>query len=72
MSHLSGSAKVSYDADAIAILSEDENAENVVNLIWEKQREADGNRALKLVKVAGFPAFGEMVKEPSGTKDWTR
>jgi replicative DNA helicase len=72
MSHLSGSAKISYDADSIAILSQDENTENIVNLIWEKQREADGNRALKLVKVAGFPAFGEMVKEPNGIRDWTK
>jgi replicative DNA helicase len=72
MSHLSGSAKISYDADSIAILSQDENTENVVNLIWEKQREADGNRALKLVKVAGFPAFAQLAKEPNGLKDWTR
>jgi len=72
MSHLSGSAKISYDADQIAILSEDEQNENVVNLIWSKQREADGNRALKLVKVAGFPAFGPMAKEYNGVQDWTK
>lgn len=71
MSHLSGSAKVSYDADQIAILSEDETQENVVNLIWEKMREADGNRALKLVKIAGFPAFAPYANEPQA-KDWTR
>jgi replicative DNA helicase len=59
MSHLSGSHKVSYDADSIAILSQDEKEENVVNLIWDKMRESDGARALKLVKIAGFPAFGE-------------
>jgi replicative DNA helicase len=62
MSHLSGSHKVSYDADSIAILAEDESEENVVNLIFDKMRESDGNRALKLVKVAGFPAFGQYTK----------
>lgn len=72
MSNLSGSARVSYDADQIAIMSEDQDNENVVNIIWEKQREADGNRALKLVKVAGFPAFAQLAKEPNGLKDWTR
>ena len=59
MSNLSGSARVSYDADQIAIMSEDENMPNIVNVIWEKMRESDGNRALKLVKIPGFPAFGE-------------
>jgi replicative DNA helicase len=72
MSHLSGSHKVSYDADAIAILSEDESEANVVNLIWDKMRESDGNRALKLVKVAGFPAFGEYQKPPNGFNDYTK
>ena len=72
MSNLSGSAKVSYDADAIAILSEDENTENIVNLIWEKMREADGNRALKLLKVAGFPAFAPVVRDAEMRKDWTK
>jgi replicative DNA helicase len=72
MSHLSGSHKVSYDADAIAILTEDENEENVVNLIWDKMREADGKRALKLVKVPGFPAFGEYTSNNNGYKDWSK
>jgi len=72
MSHLSGSHKVSYDADAIAILTQDEGNENVVNLIWDKMREADGNRALKLVKVPGFPAFGEYTKPLNGINDWTK
>lgn len=72
MSHLSGSHKVSYDADAIAILSQDENDENVVNLIWDKMREADGNRGMKLVKIPGFPAFGPYSKERNGYNDWTK
>ena len=72
MSHLSGSAKISYDADQIAILSEDPDNENIVNLIWDKMREADGNRALKLVKVPGFPAFGEFTPERNGINDWTK
>ena len=73
MSNLSGSARVSYDADAIAILSEDTNEPNVVNLIWEKMRESDGNRVLKLVKTQGFPAFGEYAKEYSEPiRDWTK
>ena len=72
MSNLSGSARVSYDADQIAILSEDPDNENIVNLIWEKMREADGNRALKLVKVPGFPAFGEFTPERNGLNDWTK
>jgi replicative DNA helicase len=72
MSHLSGSHKVSYDADAIAILSQDEGNENIVNLIWDKMREADGNRALKLVKVPGFPAFGPYTEERGGINDWTK
>jgi len=72
MSNLSGSARVSYDADAIAILSEDEHNENIVNLIWDKMREADGNRALKLVKIPGFPAFGPYTEERGGMNDWTK
>jgi len=72
MSHLSGSHKVSYDADSIAILSEDEAEENVVNLIFDKMRESDGNRALKLVKVAGFPAFGQYTKQDNGYRDWSK
>lgn len=72
MSHLSGSAKISYDADAIAILVQDEDNDNVVNLIWDKMREADGNRAMKLVKVPGFPAFGPYTTGPNGINDWTR
>lgn len=71
MSHLSGSHKVSYDADAIAILSQDETSENVVNLIWDKMREADGNRALKLVKVSGFPAFAQYTAD-SSYNDYTK
>jgi len=73
MSHLSGSARVSYDADQIAILAEDEKEENVVNLIWDKMRESDGNRVLKMVKVPGFPAFGEYAKSDDGyVRDWTK
>jgi len=72
MSHLSGSHKVSYDADSIAILSQDEQDENVVNLIFDKMRESDGNRALKLVKIPGFPAFGEYQNPSNGFEDWTK
>ena len=72
MSHLSGSHKVSYDADSIAILSQDEKEENVVNLIWDKMRESDGARALKLVKTPGFPAFGEYARDAENYNDWTR
>ena len=72
MSHLSGSHKVSYDADSIAILSQDENNENIVNLIWDKMREADGNRAMKLVKVPGFPSFGPYTEERRGMNEWTK
>ena len=72
MSHLSGSHKVSYDADTIAILSQDENNENIVNLIWDKMREADGNRALKLVKIPGFPAFGPYTEDRGVMNDWTK
>lgn len=71
MSNLSGSAKVSYDADSIAILAEDDKTNNVVNLIWEKQRESDGNNALRLVKVPGFPAFAEYTPE-AAVNDYTR
>jgi len=71
MSNLSGSHKVSYDADSIAIMAEDENEENVVNLIFDKMRESDGNRALKLIKIAGFPAFGQYISN-NGYRDWTK
>jgi hypothetical protein len=53
-------------------MSEDQDNENVVNIIWEKQREADGNRALKLYKVSGFPAFAPMTKDEKQIRDWTR
>ena len=61
--NLSGSVKVSYDADQIAILTKDESKDNVVWLRWDKNREGEGDSALRLVRKPGFPAFFEVASD---------
>ena len=66
--HLSGSVKVSYDADQVILMvgGSPENPSDVrfVTLRWDKIRESDhGMRSLTLVRKPGLPAFGCMVHE---------
>lgn len=66
--HLSGSVKVSYDADQVIMMmngSEEHSKPNdpdmmrYVTLIWDKMREGDGtNRSMTLIRLQGLPAFG--------------
>lgn len=61
MANVSGSHKIAHDADQIAILTEGtpDNPDelNTVTLTWEKMREGDGSRSIRLVKIPGFPSF---------------
>ena len=63
MANLSGSTKVMHTADNIAFMVDDIDNENIVNLIWDKVREGEGKRAMKLVRVPGFPAFEGYISE---------
>lgn len=62
---LSGSAKVIYDADGIAILTcPDDTVPQNLSLRWTKNREGDGeNGFINLRRVNGFPAFVEVTQE---------
>ncbi len=63
MGSLSGSAKVAYDTDDAVTLTKDKDLKNVVNMTWIKQRESDGDRAIKLTKVPGLPLFAPYAPE---------
>lgn len=63
MGALSGSAKIIYDADQIVTLTKDDETPNIINMTWVKQREADNDRMIKLVKVPGLPLFAPYTKE---------
>ena len=54
---MAGTARSLHDADQIIIMRKDEREENVVNLIWEKNREGGTGQGVRLVKVPGFPTF---------------
>ncbi len=71
MANLSGSTKVMHTADHIAFMVQDEKQDNIVNLIWDKVREGEGKRAMKLVRVKGFPAFENYMPERA-VNDYTR
>lgn len=59
---VAGSVKIVYDADNIFILRKTEGNGNLVRLEAEKLREGDGSgNFIDLVKLPGFPAFGEKV-----------
>lgn len=60
--HLSGSVKVSYDADSVVLmvngLPTDPDNEKYVTLLWDKQREGDGtNKYMVLMRKEGLPLF---------------
>ena len=55
MASLSGSANISYDADQIILMVEDN--ESVVSLNWEKAREAERKNTMKLTRQGGYPGF---------------
>ena len=75
MGALSGSAKVSYDADQIITLTEDKEIDNVINMTWVKQRESDVDRLVKLTKIPGLPLFQPCITkmdEPSVGNWWDK
>jgi len=60
MASLSGSGQISYDVDAIAVMTKDPKYPNLINVMFDKLREGDGDsRLLKLAKKPGFPQFAE-------------
>ena len=59
MEKLSGSGKLMYDADQIIFMTQDEEADTVIRLTWDKMREGDSDRFMKLVRKPGYPVFGE-------------
>ena len=63
MEKLSGSGKLMYDADQIIFMTEDKEGENVIRLVWDKMREGDGDRFMRLVRKPGYPIFGEYAAE---------
>jgi len=71
MANLSGSTRVMHTADHIAFMVQDEKQDNIVNLIWDKVREGEGKRTMKLVRVKGFPSFENYLPDNS-INDWTR
>ena len=70
MGALSGSAKVAYDSDVILTLTKDKDLMNVVNMTWIKQRESDGDRAIRLTKVPGLPLFAPYTPEIEERIGW--
>jgi replicative DNA helicase len=61
--NLSGSAKLAYDADQIVFMAKSQNNPNTIVLTWEKVREGDGNRVMRLVKTTGYPSFQNYAAE---------
>jgi replicative DNA helicase len=52
-----GSGKSLHDRDEIMVMRTDESNEMVVNIKWEKMREGEGKRIMKLMKSPGYPSF---------------
>jgi replicative DNA helicase len=61
LQHLGGTAGVSYDADNVVFMSTEKDSK-VVEFSWAKVREAEGNGFMRMVKIDGIPAFGEIQK----------
>lgn len=71
LQHLSGSNRLSFDADVVCFLTNHiptdgtpEN-KNLRTLTFAKYREDDSNRLLHLVKRPGLPAFADYAPEPN-------
>lgn len=58
---VAGTATSLHDADQIIIIHK-ENTPNIVSLRWEKMREGENGRIIKLVKTPGYPMFGNMAR----------
>lgn len=71
MANVSGPTAIHHDADQIAILSKDEDLPNVVELRWEKMREADRSGIVKLVKEPGLPTFYPYIEATENDKEYT-
>lgn len=66
MQNLSGSAKVSYDADQIIFIEEEDDEKGLnktVTLTWAKMREGVKNRKMKMIMTGGIPEFNQFAKE---------
>jgi replicative DNA helicase len=76
IANVSGSGKVAHDADQVAILTRGtpDNPEelNTFTLTWEKMREDEGNRSMRLVKLPGFPAFECYQAEEASLAYWQK
>lgn len=59
---MAGTARSLHDADQIVIMRKIEGQENGVRLTWEKMREGGADRFMDLVKLPGFPTFGQADK----------
>lgn len=68
MANVSGPTAIHHDADQIAILSKNEDIPNVVELRWEKMREADRSGLIKLVKEPGLPTFHSYIPSSENEK----
>ena len=62
LENLSGSGKVAYDADQVVYMTNHPENENEVVCKWKKMRDGDNSGYLNLIRVPGFPCFGEKAK----------
>jgi len=67
MQNLSGSAKVSYDADQIIMIEADREDSKLVTLSWKKMREGDSRRKMKMMMKPGIPEFYCIAPDPEPT-----
>ena len=64
MQNLSGSAKVSYNADQIVFIEIDTDNPQMVNLSWKKMREGDARRKMQMIMTGGIPELRCVAPEP--------
>jgi replicative DNA helicase len=66
MQNLSGSAKVSYDADQIIFIEEENDDKGLiknVTLTWGKMREGVKNRIMKMIMTGVIPEFNQVAMD---------
>lgn len=73
LEHISGSGRISFDADVVCFLTKHIPPEgqvedrNLRTITFAKYREDESNRLLHLVKRQGLPAFGDYIPDPNAS-----
>ena len=70
MANVSGPTAIHHDADQIAILSENDDIPNVIELRWEKMREGRCHGLIKLVFEPDLPSLQCYTEEESNKNDY--